>query len=918
MSNERKSLKALSMMLAFVLCMAMTSLVFTENAWAASKPGKIKKSSIKVTSVKTNSAVVKYGKSKGAKKYQVAYKPAGGKWKYKTTKKRKLTLKSLKAGTKYKVKVRGIRGKKTKGKWSSVVVFTTAADPSADVGDTPPDEISVGATDWMSGIPGERYLNEINIPGAHDAGMKRTYTYGDVAELGHKYAKTQELNVSEQLDAGIRFMDIRISHILNETELSRSPVVCHGDYQYPLDIKTDMRYYALYGDDKLYLDKVLSICQNFLRNHPTETVLLEITFENGVKDVGRDRTYALAKKNLDEFGDLIYKQNGSKIISNMPQLKDVRGKVVILSKETDKLGYGMQLNKGSDWARNENNNHNIDGSIVGMTLAVEDHYNVGRVRKQEYVEDFFNGCDVSYIKNAYTWIEYYFDGRRLELPRNILTHLDTCNIVYTSSNGAPTGDTPEEIANYVNWWLISYINAGKNHSYYYGWIYSDFVTEELARTIWSSNFAPDQEYCNVTYSAGDGSQIKTVKVMKGATVILPENSFASPNGLDFAGWETDGERLLSPGAELQIMEDTTITAKWGMTWKSLNALINNNYGEKVINLTNDITAYPDDVPFEVRGSITLNLNGHTIDAKEREIFQVYKDLTVCGTGKITGGKTSGREAENAFHVYMGAALTLKDGVEISGNHFIKGSIYVDLMSSLTLGDCTITGNTAEEEGAGITVRSIGYYKGVTPKIKMLSGAVVKISGNKVGGEEHNLYLGLVNKSDDPYIDVGSGLSPDSNIGVSVSDYPGEGEYRLVATGTGDDPAVGFTSDNQSYVINAVGGEAHLEPVIIPAHDHELVKTERVEPTCSSAGTEAYWTCTRCNKLFSDDAGKNIIDKPVTIQATGHDWEDVFDNYTYNYENGKYVVAWPGQYYKVIRTCKKCNAKGEPYYIEIHG
>ena len=33
--------------------------------------------------------------------------------------------------------------------------------------------------------------------------------------------------------------------------------------------------------------------------------------------------------------------------------------------------------------------------------------------------------------------------------------------------------------------------------------------------------------------------------------------------------------------------------------------------------------------------------------------------------------------------------------------------------------------------------------------------------------------------------------------------------------------------------------------------HTLVKTERVEATCANAGTEAYWTCSACDKLFSD-------------------------------------------------------------------
>lgn len=59
--------------------------------------------------------------------------------------------------------------------------------------------------------------------------------------------------------------------------------------------------------------------------------------------------------------------------------------------------------------------------------------------------------------------------------------------------------------------------------------------------------------------------------------------------------------------------------------------------------------------------------------------------------------------------------------------------------------------------------------------------------------------------------------------------------------------------------------------------HTLVKTERVEPTCIENGTEAYWTCSACGKLFSDENGTNEISEPVVIPATGDhdygvDWE----------------------------------------------
>ena len=55
------------------------------------------------------------------------------------------------------------------------------------------------------------------------------------------------------------------------------------------------------------------------------------------------------------------------------------------------------------------------------------------------------------------------------------------------------------------------------------------------------------------------------------------------------------------------------------------------------------------------------------------------------------------------------------------------------------------------------------------------------------------------------------------------------------------------------------------------HTHTLVKTEAVAADCTTAGTEAYWTCSDCGKMFSDAAGTTEITAPVTIAALGHDW-----------------------------------------------
>ncbi len=55
--------------------------------------------------------------------------------------------------------------------------------------------------------------------------------------------------------------------------------------------------------------------------------------------------------------------------------------------------------------------------------------------------------------------------------------------------------------------------------------------------------------------------------------------------------------------------------------------------------------------------------------------------------------------------------------------------------------------------------------------------------------------------------------------------------------------------------------------------HTLTPHERVEPTCTEPGTEAYWSCNICGKLFLDPAGEQEIEAPVLIAVSEdhHKW-----------------------------------------------
>ena len=53
--------------------------------------------------------------------------------------------------------------------------------------------------------------------------------------------------------------------------------------------------------------------------------------------------------------------------------------------------------------------------------------------------------------------------------------------------------------------------------------------------------------------------------------------------------------------------------------------------------------------------------------------------------------------------------------------------------------------------------------------------------------------------------------------------------------------------------------------------HKLTKTDAKAATCTEAGNEAYWTCSGCGKYFSDENGTNKIEKDSWVLKTlGHD------------------------------------------------
>lgn len=117
--------------------------------------------------------------------------------------------------------------------------------------------------------------------------------------------------------------------------------------------------------------------------------------------------------------------------------------------------------------------------------------------------------------------------------------------------------------------------------------------------------------------------------------------------------------------------------------------------------------------------------------------------------------------------------------------------------------------------------------------------------------------------------------------------------------------------------------------------HSLVKTDEKAPTCTDNGNRAYWTCSECRNIFSDDAGLNPTTlADVTVSATNHNWSNDWSSdgtghwhdctnancpITENNQKDGYAVHTPGveATETTPQTCDVCGYELAPSLGHIH-
>ena len=200
-------------------------------------------------------------------------------------------------------------------------------------------------TSWMKDIPDGTLLSNMTIPGTHDS----------CAESNIPFVRTQYLSIAKQMEAGIRFLDLRC-RVHSDGQL----------YMYHGGIPINLPMY-------LKLNKVMNEIFTFFEknNPPTETVLISINNDDVKSTLSPAVFYNAVKKHIEDTPP--YANGEEKWITSRTTvtLGEARGKCVLLRRYHPDPGLEVQDRIGIDLSGWLNNNPDFtlntpDGVVVTL------------------------------------------------------------------------------------------------------------------------------------------------------------------------------------------------------------------------------------------------------------------------------------------------------------------------------------------------------------------------------------------------------------------------------------------------------------------------------------------------------------------------------------------------------------------------
>jgi 1-phosphatidylinositol phosphodiesterase len=290
---------------------------------------------------------------------------------------------------------------------------------------------------WMKNIPDDYLLSNINLVGTHNSCAQF---------INFKFiSKCQNKNIFDQLKMGIRFLDIRFNFDGNNLLINHSFLKCKSSRN---------------KKENLLFAQVLASCETFLKENPSEVILMSIKRESGKSS---EETYEYFYNNFAKDNNIFYLKN------EVPFLNEVRGKIVLLNR----CGADITNPNYTD----ENTGINLTGwpyQNSRKEATLEKVIIAKRNNKSEnffYLQDFFN------LKPKKKW--------ELAVLPVIQNPPQDNSIILNFFSGSNIFSTPKRYSRILF----------KNFSKYklmplkkYGWFILDFPNPKIIKKIILSNY----------------------------------------------------------------------------------------------------------------------------------------------------------------------------------------------------------------------------------------------------------------------------------------------------------------------------------------------------------------------------------------------------------------------------------------------
>lgn len=189
---------------------------------------------------------------------------------------------------------------------------------------------------WQKSIDSNRLFKDIILPGSHDSSMNscnfKTKVNKGLFKIIEKIANhskyvnnfvknwtiTQSHNITQQLENGIRYFDLRISYDLSNKIFYISHTYVDAEFKTKFQEMVD-----------------------FLIKYPSEYIVISIKYDfHNKNDINYDREIKFINELLDKYQKYIYFRN---ISMNFITVEDIRGKILIIYQKNNNVNISKYM-----------------------------------------------------------------------------------------------------------------------------------------------------------------------------------------------------------------------------------------------------------------------------------------------------------------------------------------------------------------------------------------------------------------------------------------------------------------------------------------------------------------------------------------------------------------------------------------------